>query len=270
MADFLRHRQALGRSIHRLVRFFPLLLLLAACISRPFIFKKNPDTRLPSLNGGIVVSAKNDSRTVHGFFVKQGPDLIVLFHGQASTMARETIFGRVFAGNGFSVLLVEYAGYGLAKKESPSESAIYDDSETLIANIQEQYNLSAAKTVFWGRSLGSGVAAEMVLRKRGRAAILVTPYTSIAAVAENKTIPVLPRLFVWDNFNTGSKAAEIEAPVLLIGAGRDTLTPVKMTHDLAAKFPHAEEMILPNATHFNVHAHLSGAHWQKIIHFARH
>ena len=245
------------------------LLLTCGCISRPWIFKKNPDTRTPSLAGGSVVTAQNGKRTAYGFFTKRGDRLAVLFHGQASTMAREANFGNVFAGHGFSVLLVEYAGYGLAKKESPSESGIYDDSEALILQIQEKHNLLPEKTVIWGRSLGSGVAAELILRKRGSAAILVTPYTSIAAVAEHKSIPLLPRLFVWDNFNTRSKAADIDAPVLLIGAGKDTLTPVAMTEELARKFPNAQTIILPRANHFNFHAHLTGAHWRQIIEFAR-
>lgn len=184
-------------------------------------------------------------------------------------MAREANFGNVFAAQGFSVLLVEYASYGLAKKESPSESGIYDDSEALILQIQEKHNLAPERTVIWGRSLGSGVAAELILRKRGSAAILVTPYTSIAAVAEHKSIPLLPRLFVWDNFNTCAKAADIDSPVLLIGAGKDTLTPVAMTEELARKFPHAQTIILPRANHFNFAAHLTAAHWRQIIEFAR-
>lgn len=184
-------------------------------------------------------------------------------------MAREAAFGNIFAGHGFSILLVEYAGYGLAKKESPSESDIYDDSEAIVKMIQEKHGFAAPKTVFWGRSLGSGVAAELVLRKTGGAAILVTPYTSIAAVGEHKTIPILPRLFVWDNFNTRSKAADIEAPILLIGAGKDTLTPVRMTKELSEIFPHAETLILPHANHFNFPAHLTARHWNQIIAFAR-
>lgn len=93
-----------------------IFLFGSGCISRPFIFKKNPDTRLPYLVGGSVVTAQNGKRTVYGFFTKRGERLVVLFHGQASTMAREANFGSVFASHGFSVLLVEYAGYGLARK----------------------------------------------------------------------------------------------------------------------------------------------------------
>ena len=263
MADLLR-----GTGLIRPACFVA-LFAAASCVSRPFIFKKNPDTRLPALAGGAVVTAQNGSRTAYGFFARHGDRLVVLFHGQASTMAREAAFGNIFAGHGFSVLLAEYAGYGLAKKESPSESGIYDDSEALVRMIQQKYGFAAERTVFWGRSLGSGVAAELALRKTGGAAILVTPYTSIAAVGEHKTIPLLPRLFVWDNFNTGSKAGDIQAPVLLIAAGRDTLTPVRMTEELSEKFPHAQKIILPRANHFNISAHLSAAHWKQIIGFAR-
>lgn len=246
-----------------------IFLFGSGCISRPFIFKKNPDTRLPYLVGGSVVTAQNGKRTVYGFFTKRGERLVVLFHGQASTMAREANFGSIFANHGFSVLLVEYAGYGLARKESPSESGICDDSEALTVHIQQKHNFPPEKTVLWGRSLGSGVAAELLLRQRAAAAILATPYTSIAAVAEHKSIPLLPRLFVWDNFNTRAKAADITAPVLLIGAAKDTLTPVSMTEELARKFPSAQTIILPRANHFNFQAHLTSAHWRQIIEFAR-
>lgn len=135
--------------------------------------------------------------------------------------------------------------------------------------LNTRVTASPEKTVLWGRSLGSGVAAELLLRQRAAAAILATPYTSIAAVAEHKSIPLLPRLFVWDNFNTHAKAADITAPVLLIGAAKDTLTPVSMTEELARKFPSAQTIILPRANHFNFQAHLTSAHWRQIIEFAR-
>ena len=75
--------------------------------------------------------------------------------------------------------------------------------------------------MLFGRSLGSGVAAEMARRGFGGRLVMVSPYTSIVAIAK-RVFPLLPaRLLVRDRFDTLSKASEIKIPCLIVHSARD-------------------------------------------------
>lgn len=238
-------------------------------ISRNFIFNAKGSSRKPRVAGGHLLKINNEGRQVYAFFSRASKKLVVFFHGSRRPMQKEEAFARRFRAAGYSVLLVEYAGYGYAKNYSASESKIYSDSSKMIGYVQKKYGFKARYTYAWGRSLGSGVAAEMAKRKIVSRAILVTPYTSIAAVAEHKSIPWLPRILIYDNFNTASKADEIEAPILLIHGKRDKLTPYKMSLQLKKKFKKASLITLPRANHYNIYRHLSRAHWRRVFRFLR-
>ncbi len=258
-----------------LIRYGGLALLIlftsqfAGCIvSRGFIFNAKKKNRRPKLAGKLIY-IKNDGRRVYGFFSRRGSKLMVMFHGNRVPMYKEEKFARRFVRQGYSVLLVEYAGYGYARKYSPSESVVYRDSEAIIKYAQRRWRFSKKKTFAWGRSLGSGVATEMARRGLVSRMILVTPYTSIASVAEHKSVPLLPRLFIYDNFNTLCKAADLRLPVLLIHGRRDRLTPYSMSVSLKKEFPQAQLITLRRANHYNVFRHMGNRSWARVFRFLR-
>src|SRR4029453_11306181 len=79
--------------------------------------------------------------------------------------------------------------------------------------------------VVMGRSLGSGVAAMLAGARPVRAAILITPFDSLAAVAAGH-YPLLPvRLLLRHPFPSTDWAKRSKAPVLILAAERDTVVP---------------------------------------------
>jgi pimeloyl-ACP methyl ester carboxylesterase len=82
--------------------------------------------------------------------------------------------------------------------------------------------------------------------------MLVSPYTSIPAMA-GLSFPFLPtRLLVRDRFDTFSKAPELKLPVLIIHGEEDTLIPVTMGRTLGTRFPHATVETVAGAGHNDV------------------
>ncbi|MEI1317245.1 alpha/beta hydrolase [Leptospira venezuelensis] len=193
--------------------------------------------------------------------------LVVMLHGQGGTMYGEARFFKHFYEQGYSGLFVEYAGFGLSKKYSPSENNLYDDSEKIIRYVQAKYNFPPNKTILWGRSLGSGVAIELTLRNISSHLILVTPYTSIYEVAKYKYTQLIPEFLIIDKFENISKAASINLPTLIVAARLDNMTPINMALSLHAKIENSSYLELATADHFSVNENLSGKDFTKIFDF---
>jgi uncharacterized protein len=76
-----------------------------------------------------------------------------------------------------------------------------------------------------GRSLGSGVASMLAGARKVGAAILITPYDSLAAVAAGH-YPFLPvRLLLRHPFPSTDWARRTHAPALLLAAEHDNVVP---------------------------------------------
>ncbi|MEI1310394.1 alpha/beta hydrolase, partial [Leptospira venezuelensis] len=225
----------------------------------------------PKLIPGELITISNSNRDVNAHLLK-GKDrsskgLVVMLHGQGGTMYGEARFFKHFYEQGYSGLFVEYAGFGLSKKYSPSENNLYDDSEKIIRYVQAKYNFPPNKTILWGRSLGSGVAIELTLRNISSHLILVTPYTSIYEVAKYKYTQLIPEFLIIDKFENISKAASINLPTLIVAARLDNMTPINMALSLHAKIENSSYLELATADHFSVNENLSGKDFTKIFDF---
>src|SRR5262249_18969561 len=98
-------------------------------------------------------------------------------------------------------------------------------------------------------SLGTGVASEMARRGRGRALVLLTPFTSIPDVAAFHA-PFLPmRLVMTEQFDTISKAVEIRVPTLVIPGTMDETVPFFMGERVAPAIANARFVRIEGGRH---------------------
>ena len=110
--------------------------------------------------------------------------------------------------------------------------------------------MDASRVVLLGQSLGSGVACEMAKRGLGARVVLISPFTSVAAMAR-RVFPLLPfpAVFVRHRFDTQSKAAGIALPVLIIHGTEDEVVPFAMGEQLAHVFPRAQFVPVAGGQH---------------------
>jgi len=145
------------------------------------------------------------------------------------------------------VLAVEYPGYGISRADGAStESSVYAAGAAALDYLRSQ---GYADVVLAGQSLGTGVAAELASRGLGSRLVLVSPYTSLVATARVH-YPWLPvGLLLRDRFDTASKAARIDVPVLLLHGSDDEIVPASMSAELEHLFPHATRVVIQGAHH---------------------
>ena len=147
-----------------------------------------------------------------------------------------------------TLYLMNYRGYG-GSTGSPTETALYADALALYDQVS---TLHKSISII-GRSLGSGVATYLGANREVKQLALVTPYDSVANVAQ-AAYPMYPMSLLFkDKYDSISRAQQIHAKVLLIIAENDEMIPRKHSNNLADALLEAnvevEIALLMGATH---------------------
>jgi len=159
--------------------------------------------------------------------------LAIYFGGNAE----EISYMAALAGRlpGWSLLAVNYRGYG-GNPGSPSEAAMFADALSLHAWATARPDLDPARIVAIGRSLGSGVAVYLAAERPLAGVVLVTPYDSLRAVAQ-QIYPYAPvSLLLRHQFDSIGRAPRISTPLLMLAAQRDNVVPVAHARALFEKW----------------------------------
>ena len=183
------------------------------------------------------------------FLYFEGKKVVAYFHGNGEDLADSIPMISLLRSLGMGVLAVEYPGYGVAGGR-PSELGAYAAAESALSWLRTDREIGPERVVLLGQSLGSGVACEMAKRGLGARMVLISPFTSIAAIAR-RVFPLLPfpGVFVRHRFDTESKAAGIALPVLIIHGTEDDVVPFSMGERLARVFPQAQFVAVSGGQH---------------------
>jgi hypothetical protein len=211
-----------------------------------------------------------DGVRLHGWLVhgasRQGRAPLVTYFGgngeEVSWMA-----GKAAAMEGWSLLLVNYRGYGLSEGR-PGEKSLLRDAVFLYDTVTRRADIDAGRVVAMGRSIGSGLAIHLARERAVLGVILVSPYDSIAAVVRD-ALPFLPvALLLRHPFPATSWAAGVEVPLLaLIGADDRVIRPER-SHRLVAAWEGPREVrVIEGAGHNSIDR--SPAYWRSIGGFLR-
>ena len=152
------------------------------------------------------------------------PATLVIFHGNAGHRGHRLDWIEDLHSLGYGVFALDYRGYG-GSEGSPTEEGLYRDGEAALQWLGKQ---GIQELVYFGESLGCGVAVEMAKRQPPLALILQSGFSSAWDVAR-KAYPYLPvRLLMKDPFDSKQKMAKILCPVLSIHGERDSIVPLKL------------------------------------------
>ena len=150
---------------------------------------------------------------------------VLLFcHGNAGNISHRLDSIKIFHDLGLGVLIFDYRGYGKSKG-APDEEGTYRDAEAAWDYLAGVLHVKPERIVLFGRSLGSGVAAEVALRKRAGALIMESAFTSVPDLGK-KFFPHLPvRLISRYHYDSIGKVTRITIPKLFIHSPNDEIVP---------------------------------------------
>ena len=152
------------------------------------------------------------------------PATLVIFHGNAGHRGHRLDWIEDLHSLGYGVFVLDYRGYG-GSEGFPTEEGFYRDGEAAVRWLEKQ---GIRDLVYFGESLGCGVAVEMAKRQPPLALILQSGFSSALDVAR-KAYPYLPvRLLMKDRFDSKQKMAKILRPALFIHGEQDSIIPMKL------------------------------------------
>ncbi len=200
----------------------------------------------------------NKNERIHGWWIGSNhPDgrVLLYLHGNALNVGANVYAASGFQKAGFSVLLIDYRGFGRSEGRFPNEKRIYEDAQTAW-NYLVQRKIAPSQIYIYGHSLGGAVAIDLAVKHPQAAGLIVeSSFTSVQRViTAQKLFKFFPvKLLLTQKFESINKVPHLKMPVLFIHGIDDSTIPAFMSKELYAAAPRPKELILvPGASHNNV------------------
>jgi len=200
-----------------------------------------------------------------------GAPVIYYLHGARWNLTGHLRRIEQLRGFGFSVLAIDYRGFGKSDGELPSEATVYEDAragwEWLVARQPDP-----ARRFIYGHSLGGAVAIDLAARLAGsgvqaRGLIVESTFTTLADIAAEMTFRWLPTdLILTQKFDSIAKIRKVAMPVLVVHGADDRFVPARFSEALYAAAPTPKKLLLiENGSHNNSMWTGNGAYRQALI-----
>ena len=171
--------------------------------------------------------ATGDGVRLNGWFVPYlGAQTTLLWsHGNAGNISHRLENIKLLHGKvKINIFIFDYRGYGRSEGKT-SEEGTYRDGEAALRYLRAREDVDPKRIVFFGRSLGAAVAADLATREKCLALILETPFASIREMARI-AIPFLPiGPLLHTRYNVVEKIKGVQAPLLILHGDKDEVIP---------------------------------------------
>ena len=152
---------------------------------------------------------------------------------------------------GFTVVAVDYRGFGKSDLERPSEDKSYEDAQAAWNWIAKQY--PNQQRFIFGHSLGGAIAIELATRVSDEQGTMVEgTFTSIPDVFTTMKYGWLPiSWLITQRFDSEKKVAKIGSPLLIVHGSEDRLISPSLGQRLfaAAQEPKRFELVQGGSHH---------------------
>jgi fermentation-respiration switch protein FrsA (DUF1100 family) len=233
-------------------------LIMAVFFSDQLIF--HPQQAGYRDNPGILKLASSDGARISATYLAN-PDatFTVLFsHGNAEDIGDDQSLLEQIRAAGFAVLAYDYQGYGTSEGK-PSERHAYDDEDAAYNFLVQTMHIQPNKIIAFGRSVGSGPAADLAARRPVAGLILESAFTSAFRVMTR--VSVLP----FDKFNNLQKIKKIHCPVLIIHGTEDSVINVSHGRELFAAAKEPKQALWVDGANHNDVAFVGGTRYSNSL-----
>ena len=179
----------------------------------------------------------------------QAPVLLYL-HGARRDLGRSTYRVQQMRELGFSVLAVDYRGFGNSTDELPSQAGVVEDAGAAWRWIAE-HRPGRPRYVF-GHSLGGAIAVQLAAGLAGappaeapRGVIVEGTFTSIGDMFSTFKWGWLPvGMLITERFDSLEAVPRIRAPLLVVHGSDDSLVPSRFGQQLYDRATAAKRFVL--------------------------
>ncbi|HYJ38958.1 MAG TPA: alpha/beta fold hydrolase [Chitinophagaceae bacterium] len=154
----------------------------------PLDRNQNFNFNLPNKEVNIPFNATSNLNLIQFTTADTPRGVVLYFHGNRKNISHYAKFVPEFTRNGYEVWMMDYPGFGKSTGEF-SEQRIYDWS-LLIYNLSRKH-FSPDSIIIFGKSMGTGIAAQLAAVRDTRRLILETPYYSLPSII-GQYAPIYP------------------------------------------------------------------------------
>jgi pimeloyl-ACP methyl ester carboxylesterase len=174
---------------------------------------------------------------------------------------------------GFSVLVIDYRGFGASQGQFPRETQFYQDSQAAWDYLVKVRQIPAQKIAIYGESLGGAIALNLAVKNPAAKAVIVqSSFTTMADVVKQKK---WTRLFPIDvilteKFDSLTQVRSLQIPVLFIHGTADDIVPAYMSEQLYKAAPEFKQIFLiPGARHYAIYQPGNNSYLRAIENFMK-
>jgi hypothetical protein len=201
------------------------------------------------LAGGAAGPARVEGERLHGWWwphQRAEAPVMLYLHG-----ARWNLNGNAFRiarlrNMGFSVLAIDYSGFGKSGGDLPTEEEVYADAEAAWEYLKTRVPEATRRYVF-GHSLGGAIAIELAARRTDMAGVIVeSTFTSIRDMASTHSLlRLLPiGLILTQRYDSLSRVDRIRVPTLFVHGANDGYVPAWMSERLYERTRGPKRLVL--------------------------
>ncbi len=255
----------LARVIFQLAVLYGLVLVVMYLLQRSlqYVPDRRPagspaDHGLRQMQAVAVTTA--DGLTLQAWYQpprEAGGKVVVYFHGNAGHHAHRASKIVYFLEAGYGVYLCGYRGYG-GNPGRPNEQGLYADARAGIEWLQRA-GIALGDMIFYGESIGGGVAVQMAYESAPPVVILEAPFSTAVDVARQRYFWLPVDRLMRDKYANIEKIKSIKTDLLIVHGDEDEVTPIALAQSLFEAANHPKEFITINSGgHSDLYEHHAG------------
>ncbi|MFC1621754.1 alpha/beta hydrolase [Candidatus Omnitrophota bacterium] len=239
------------------------------------------DPSAVGLNYEDVYFETEDGVKINAWFVPAGDsEYTLLFsHGNGGNISHRVEKILFLNGLGLNVFIFDYRGYGKSSgrprtsrfapvRGRPSEKGFYKDIEAAYNYLVTEKNIPPERIIPYGESLGGPVALDLASKKKVRALITESTFTSTVDMAR-ALYPVFPAFLMSEKFDSLNKIKDIKVPKLIIHSKNDDIVPFSLSLKLFNAAPEPKHHTILMGSHNSAYVDSKDVYLSGIREFLR-
>jgi len=214
----------------------------------------------------LTTPAFGDSQSIHAWWwpaEHADAPAVLYLHGSRWNLTGHLFRLEQLRALGFSILAIDYRGFGQSLGELPSEASVYQDARIAWDHLKT-LQPNADKRLIYGHSLGGAVAVDLAAElgreaerhdeaPAARALIIESTFTNLADIATEVADTSWPiRWLLSQKFDSIDKIDQVDMPLLVVHGTADQYVPARFSEALydAARQP-KRLLLIDGGTHNN-------------------
>jgi fermentation-respiration switch protein FrsA (DUF1100 family) len=249
------------------------LAVVVRLLEPRFAFFPTAGDTPPLVEAGVQITAwsvdTRDGEHLQGWSLEpeSARATVLYFHGNGGNLSVWAPILIGLARHGLAVVAFDYRGYG-ASTGRPTEQGLYRDVEAVVERFRALPR-RPLPVVYWGRSLGTAMAAYATTIAAPNGVILESGFPDARSVA--RTSPVLAVLTVFSSYRFPTaefmRRSAAPPPTLVMHGDRDSVVPFELGRSLFARINEPKTFVTIHGGEHNDAVPADPAYWPQVDRF---